>query len=154
MKQNSDSIVGFTAWAAGAFDSTYVLTLSPNADGSDQPLWTAASKYSELHRPRYIALTNHYFAYSQTQSALRALNEDSCFFACKLTAIRLLCHSTPSSLWICLQMCIEWKKCTLSSVFCWRTTGYSPPMRMTFYLPAWLNAQESRKYASEGVRIW
>lgn len=44
VKQNSDSIVGFTAWAAGAFDSTYVLTLSPNTDGSDQPLWTAAIK--------------------------------------------------------------------------------------------------------------
>lgn len=109
MKQNSDSIVGFTAWAAGAFDSTYVLTLSPNADGSDQPLWTAASKCPELYRPQSIALTNHYFAYSQTQSALKALNEDSCSFACKLAAIRLLCHSTPLSLflWTCLQMCIE-----------------------------------------------
>ena len=42
VKSNSESIVGFTAWAAGAFDTTYVLTLTPNSDGSDQPLWTAA----------------------------------------------------------------------------------------------------------------
>ena len=42
VKSNSGSIVGFTAWAAGAFDTTYVLTLTPNSDGSDQPLWTAA----------------------------------------------------------------------------------------------------------------
>ncbi|PAV22467.1 glycoside hydrolase family 5 [Pyrrhoderma noxium] len=44
VKSNSGSIVGFTAWAAGAFDTTYVLTLTPNSDGSDQPLWTAAVK--------------------------------------------------------------------------------------------------------------
>lgn len=130
MKQNSDSIVGFTAWAAGAFDSTYVLTLSPNADGSDQPLWTAASKCPELYRPQSIALTNHYFAYSQTQSALKALNGDSCFFACKLAAIRLLCHSTPHrcSYGLACRYVLKKILCTLSSVFCWRTTGYSPPM--------------------------
>nr|AMK37824.1 endoglucanase [Inonotus obliquus]AMK37825.1 endoglucanase [Inonotus obliquus] len=29
VKANSDSIVGFTAWSAGAFDTTYVLTLTP-----------------------------------------------------------------------------------------------------------------------------
>ncbi|TFY83404.1 hypothetical protein EWM64_g612 [Hericium alpestre] len=44
VKENSDSIVGFTVWAAGAFDDTYVLTVSPNADGTDQPLWTDAER--------------------------------------------------------------------------------------------------------------
>ncbi|KZP31157.1 glycoside hydrolase family 5 protein [Athelia psychrophila] len=39
---NSDSIVGFSIWAAGSFDNTYNLTVSPNADGSDQPIWTDA----------------------------------------------------------------------------------------------------------------
>ncbi|KAI5836460.1 glycoside hydrolase family 5 protein [Schizophyllum commune Tattone D] len=42
IKENSDTLVGFTAWSAGAFDSTYILTLTPNDDGTDQPLWTEA----------------------------------------------------------------------------------------------------------------
>ncbi|KAJ7575111.1 endoglucanase [Mycena floridula] len=42
VKANSGSIAGFSAWAAGAFDTTYILTLTPNSDGSDQPLWTQA----------------------------------------------------------------------------------------------------------------
>ncbi|KAI5124167.1 hypothetical protein M0805_000975 [Coniferiporia weirii] len=42
VKSNSDSIVGFTVWAAGAFDPSYVLSVTPNSDGSDQPLWTDA----------------------------------------------------------------------------------------------------------------
>lgn len=55
VKENSDSIVGFTVWAAGAFDDTYVLTVTPNADGSDQPLWIDAGKWiSQL----YIYLHN------------------------------------------------------------------------------------------------
>ncbi|KIJ68220.1 glycoside hydrolase family 5 protein [Hydnomerulius pinastri MD-312] len=44
IKQNSDTIVGFAVWAAGAFDTTYVLTVTPNSDGSDQPLWTQAGE--------------------------------------------------------------------------------------------------------------
>ncbi|KAF9015554.1 endoglucanase [Cyathus striatus] len=42
VKANSDTLAGFTVWSAGAFDTTYILTLTPNADGSDQPLWTQA----------------------------------------------------------------------------------------------------------------
>ncbi|KAF5352522.1 hypothetical protein D9756_006054 [Leucocoprinus leucothites] len=42
VKANSDSIAGFTVWSAGSFDTNYELTLTPNADGSDQPLWTNA----------------------------------------------------------------------------------------------------------------
>ncbi|KAJ3785012.1 glycoside hydrolase superfamily [Lentinula aff. detonsa] len=42
VKSNSGYIVGFTAWAAGAFDTTYALTITPNSDGSDQPIWTDA----------------------------------------------------------------------------------------------------------------
>ncbi|KAI0068283.1 endoglucanase [Artomyces pyxidatus] len=44
IQANSKSIVGFSIWAAGAFDTTYTLTVTPNADGSDQPLWTTAVK--------------------------------------------------------------------------------------------------------------
>jgi len=44
IKSNSDTLVGFTVWSAGSFDTTYVLTLTPNADGSDQPLWVQAVK--------------------------------------------------------------------------------------------------------------
>ncbi|KAH8119932.1 endoglucanase [Phellopilus nigrolimitatus] len=42
IKANSDSVVGFTVWAAGAFATNYVLSVTPNADGTDQPLWTDA----------------------------------------------------------------------------------------------------------------
>ncbi|EJD03695.1 endoglucanase [Fomitiporia mediterranea MF3/22] len=42
VKSNSDSLVGFTTWAAGAFDTTYVLTETPFKNGTDQALWTAA----------------------------------------------------------------------------------------------------------------
>lgn len=42
IKANSDTLVGFTVWSAGAFDTTYILTVTPNADGTDQPLWTEA----------------------------------------------------------------------------------------------------------------
>ncbi|KAI0048338.1 glycoside hydrolase family 5 protein [Auriscalpium vulgare] len=44
LKSNSDNLVGFSIWSAGAFDSTYILSVVPNADGSDQPLWTTAVK--------------------------------------------------------------------------------------------------------------
>ncbi|THH09186.1 hypothetical protein EW145_g2190 [Phellinidium pouzarii] len=42
IKANSDSIVGFSIWAAGAFDPSYVLSVTPNSDGTDQPLWIDA----------------------------------------------------------------------------------------------------------------
>ncbi|KAL0951442.1 hypothetical protein HGRIS_008131 [Hohenbuehelia grisea] len=42
VKSNFPTLVGFTVWSAGAFDTTYILTVTPNPDGSDQPLWTQA----------------------------------------------------------------------------------------------------------------
>lgn len=45
IKANSNSIVGFSVWAAGAFDTTYVLTVTPNLNGTDQPLWVQASEW-------------------------------------------------------------------------------------------------------------
>ncbi|OCH94715.1 endoglucanase [Obba rivulosa] len=36
------TLIGFSIWAAGAFDTTYVLTVTPNANGTDQPLWIDA----------------------------------------------------------------------------------------------------------------
>ncbi|KAF8898927.1 endoglucanase [Infundibulicybe gibba] len=44
VKANYPSLVGFTVWSAGAFDTTYTLTVTPNANGSDQPLWIQAVK--------------------------------------------------------------------------------------------------------------
>jgi len=44
IQANSGTIIGFAIWAAGAFDTTYVLTVTPNSDGSDQPLWIDAVK--------------------------------------------------------------------------------------------------------------
>ncbi|KAH7930546.1 glycoside hydrolase family 5 protein [Leucogyrophana mollusca] len=44
IKSNLGTIVGFAVWAAGAFDPSYVLSVTPNSDGSDQPLWTQAVK--------------------------------------------------------------------------------------------------------------
>ncbi|KAH9948196.1 glycoside hydrolase superfamily [Amylocystis lapponica] len=36
------TLVGFSVWAAGAFPTTYILTVTPNANGTDQPLWVDA----------------------------------------------------------------------------------------------------------------
>ncbi|KAH7930545.1 cellulase-domain-containing protein [Leucogyrophana mollusca] len=44
IKANSGTIVGFAVWAAGAFDTSYVLSVTPNSDGTDQPLWIDAVK--------------------------------------------------------------------------------------------------------------
>jgi endoglucanase len=44
VKAHSDRLVGYTVWSAGAFDTSYVLSVTPNSDGSDQPLWTNAVK--------------------------------------------------------------------------------------------------------------
>ncbi|EIW74795.1 glycoside hydrolase family 5 protein [Coniophora puteana RWD-64-598 SS2] len=44
IKNNAGSFAGFTAWSAGAFATTYGLSLTPNADGSDQPIWTQAGE--------------------------------------------------------------------------------------------------------------
>ncbi|KAI0652074.1 glycoside hydrolase superfamily [Trametes meyenii] len=44
VKSAFPTLAGFSVWAAGAFDTTYVLTVTPNADGTDQPLWNAAVK--------------------------------------------------------------------------------------------------------------
>jgi endoglucanase len=40
--KSASNILGFTIWSAGAFDTTYELTVTPNADGSDQAIWTNA----------------------------------------------------------------------------------------------------------------
>ncbi|KAG6860244.1 Manganese dependent endoglucanase Eg5A [Termitomyces sp. Mi166 len=56
VKVNSANLVGFTVWSAGSFDTTYVLTLTPNADGTDQPLWTQAGE--PLLLPKFDGL-NH-----------------------------------------------------------------------------------------------
>jgi len=42
VKAHSSSIIGFSVWAAGSFDTTYTLTVTPFANGTDQPLWTDA----------------------------------------------------------------------------------------------------------------
>jgi len=36
------NLVGFSIWAAGSFDTSYVLSVTPYANGTDQPLWTDA----------------------------------------------------------------------------------------------------------------
>ncbi|KAH9937243.1 endoglucanase [Fomitopsis serialis] len=42
VKSAYPTLVGFSAWSAGSFDSTYVLTLTPYSNGTDQTLWTEA----------------------------------------------------------------------------------------------------------------
>ncbi|GBE77813.1 Manganese dependent endoglucanase Eg5A [Sparassis crispa] len=42
VKSAYPNMVGFSVWAAGAFDTTYILTVTPNANGTDQPLWIDA----------------------------------------------------------------------------------------------------------------
>lgn len=40
--KSAGNFKGFTAWAAGSFATDYALALTPNSDGSDQPIWTDA----------------------------------------------------------------------------------------------------------------
>jgi len=42
VKANKANLIGYTVWSAGAFDTKYELTVTPNADGSDQPIWVNA----------------------------------------------------------------------------------------------------------------
>ncbi|KAI0963964.1 Manganese dependent endoglucanase Eg5A [Taiwanofungus camphoratus] len=42
VKSAYPSLVGFSVWAAGAFPTTYILSVTPNANGTDQPLWIDA----------------------------------------------------------------------------------------------------------------
>ncbi|KZS87205.1 cellulase-domain-containing protein [Sistotremastrum niveocremeum HHB9708] len=44
IKSAYPTIIGYTIWAAGAFAPSYVLSVTPNSDGSDQPLWVQAVK--------------------------------------------------------------------------------------------------------------
>ena len=50
VKQSFPTLIGFSGWAAGAFDTTYVLTETPFANGTDQALWVAAGKFKSSHR--------------------------------------------------------------------------------------------------------
>jgi hypothetical protein len=43
VKSRSAQIAGFTIWSAGSFDTTYVLSVTPNGD-TDNALWTNAVK--------------------------------------------------------------------------------------------------------------
>ncbi|KAH9836977.1 endoglucanase [Rhodofomes roseus] len=42
VKSAYPTLVGFSAWSAGSFDTTYVLTLTPYSNGTDETLWTEA----------------------------------------------------------------------------------------------------------------
>ncbi|KAG8844632.1 Manganese dependent endoglucanase Eg5A [Serendipita sp. 411] len=44
IKNSYPTMVGFTVWSAGAFNTAYELSVTPNADGSDQQLWIQAVK--------------------------------------------------------------------------------------------------------------
>ncbi|CCL98510.1 uncharacterized protein FIBRA_00509 [Fibroporia radiculosa] len=44
VKSAYPTLVGFSIWAAGAFDTSYVLTVTPWSNGTDQTLWTEAVK--------------------------------------------------------------------------------------------------------------
>ncbi|KAI0931799.1 Manganese dependent endoglucanase Eg5A [Taiwanofungus camphoratus] len=42
VKSAYPNLVGFSVWAAGAFDTSYVLSVTPYSNGTDQPLWIDA----------------------------------------------------------------------------------------------------------------
>ncbi|KAG9051771.1 Manganese dependent endoglucanase Eg5A [Serendipita sp. 407] len=44
IKNSYPTMIGFTVWSAGAFNTVYELSVTPNADGSDQQLWIQAVK--------------------------------------------------------------------------------------------------------------
>ncbi|RSH84060.1 hypothetical protein EHS25_005305 [Saitozyma podzolica] len=39
---SSETITGFVIWAAGSFDTSYALSVTPNSDGTDQMIWSDA----------------------------------------------------------------------------------------------------------------
>lgn len=71
IKTNQASIVGFAIWAAGAFDTTYTLTVTPNADGSDQPLWVDAGECSFPSPYFYLSSERQLRAYSEAQPSMK-----------------------------------------------------------------------------------
>ncbi|PVF91232.1 putative cellulase precursor [Serendipita vermifera] len=42
IKSSYPTMLGFTVWSAGSFDTSYELSVTPNSDGSDQQLWIQA----------------------------------------------------------------------------------------------------------------
>ncbi|KZS87208.1 cellulase-domain-containing protein [Sistotremastrum niveocremeum HHB9708] len=44
IKAHSSTTIGYAVWSAGSFATSYVLSVTPNSDGSDQPLWVQAVK--------------------------------------------------------------------------------------------------------------
>ncbi|EJT97750.1 hypothetical protein DACRYDRAFT_127563 [Dacryopinax primogenitus] len=53
IKNNYPTMVGFSAWAAGAFDTTYILSLTPANYTIDAPLWDYAIR-PNLPPPTYF----------------------------------------------------------------------------------------------------
>ncbi|KZO93297.1 glycoside hydrolase family 5 protein [Calocera viscosa TUFC12733] len=52
VKDNYPYMVGFSTWAAGAFDTTYILSLTPTNETVDAPLWEYAVR-PNLPAPTY-----------------------------------------------------------------------------------------------------
>ncbi|EPT01473.1 hypothetical protein FOMPIDRAFT_115275 [Fomitopsis schrenkii] len=44
VKSAYPTLVGFSVWAAGSFATNYILSMTPYANGTDQPLWNVAVK--------------------------------------------------------------------------------------------------------------
>jgi len=42
VRNNPSTFAGFAVWSAGSFDTKYELSVTPNSDGSDAPLWIQA----------------------------------------------------------------------------------------------------------------
>ncbi|KAI0084044.1 glycoside hydrolase superfamily [Irpex rosettiformis] len=42
VRDNFPTLAGYTVWSAGAFDTTYVTTVTPFTNGTDQPIWINA----------------------------------------------------------------------------------------------------------------
>ncbi|KAI0779090.1 glycoside hydrolase superfamily [Irpex lacteus] len=42
VRDSFPTLAGYTVWSAGAFDTTYVTTVTPFANGTDQPIWINA----------------------------------------------------------------------------------------------------------------
>ena len=46
VKSAYPTLVGFSVWAAGSFATNYILSMTPYANGTDQPLWDVAGEWN------------------------------------------------------------------------------------------------------------
>jgi hypothetical protein len=77
VKANSDTLIGFAIWAAGSFDTSYILSVTPKSNGTDQSLWSQAGK--SLYNIIVIYVLN---AFTKSPRICREASSVNLIYAC------------------------------------------------------------------------